>query len=116
VDRRHHSSLLDLRHLLFKPSHHLKKIRNWLIFLFFKGQIKVVKDMVISSNFLPPMLLNHKFILSMKAKGKIRAKGPLIQLYHYKFTGAIIGWMFSTKYLLGWAKVNGFWKNPSPKF
>jgi hypothetical protein len=50
----------------------------------------IVKDMVISSKFLPPFLLNRKFIVSMKGKGKFRVKDPLIQLYHYKLTGAVI--------------------------
>jgi hypothetical protein len=62
----------------------------FIIQITFKGQNMIVKDMVISSKFLPPFLLNRKFIVSMKGKGKFRVKDPLIQLYHYKLTGAVI--------------------------
>jgi hypothetical protein len=61
-----------------------------IIQIIFKGQIRVTKDMVISSKFLHPLLLNRKFILNLKGKGKLRAKDPLIQFYHCKFTGAVM--------------------------
>jgi hypothetical protein len=62
-----------------------------IILLFnFKGQIRVTKGMVISSKFLPSLAVNRKFILHIKGKSKLQAKGPLIQLYHYKITGGII--------------------------
>jgi hypothetical protein len=41
-------------------------------------------------SFFPSLLHNRKFILNIKAKGKFRAKDPLILLFYFKFTGAAI--------------------------
>jgi hypothetical protein len=76
---------------VFLYIHEKSKTLLFIIQITFKGQISIVRDMVISSKFLPPLTFNRKFILNMKAKGKFRAKDPLIQLYHYKFTGGVIG-------------------------
>jgi hypothetical protein len=57
---------------------------------FLKGQVRITKNLIVSSKFLPPLANNRKFILHKKGKGKFRAKDPLIQLYHFKFTVAVI--------------------------
>jgi hypothetical protein len=62
-----------------------------IIQIIFKGQTRVVTDMVISSKFFPPFLHNRKFILNIKGNGKLRGKDQLIQLYRFKFTGAVFG-------------------------
>jgi hypothetical protein len=61
-----------------------------LLSFIFKGHFRVTKDMVISSKFLPSLLLNRKFILHLKGKGRLRAKDQLIQFYRLKFTGAVM--------------------------
>jgi hypothetical protein len=59
-------------------------------FIIFKGQVRLIKDMVITSKFLPSLANNRKFILNMRGKGRFQAKGQLIQIFHYKITGGII--------------------------